>query len=305
MNQTKKLPLTPLRIAVAFYGVFRAIPHTIPSIRANLLAPLEEAASLGLDVFLHVLHTPRLIDKRAEEDSVLDPFAFLAFNVTQRLCAFAVEDQRVVDTDHNLTGRAKVESEDKHNRALLRYQFYTTTSFLNIFRGTYSLFAVSKLVRAHELNSGFQYTHLCFARPDILLSSAFRWRDFPFNLSDAVMTASSQHYRGLNDRFAFGTRDVMFHLAQQFPFEAQRRQLPCRNSEQRRAGHLSTFRPNVTVAFTPMCLIRVRSRGEAVQRDLHPRPERMSFAGLIQLMRPNIDNIKPCNRSLVNLQPKL
>jgi len=299
---TEQLPLThtPLRIALTFHGVFRALPHTIPSIRANLIAPLEEAASLGLDVFLHVLHTSRLTDKRAEEDFVLDPFAFLAFNATERLRAFAVEDQTVVDTDHNLTGRAKVEWEDRRNHALLRYHFYTTSSFLNIFRGTYSLFAVSKLVRAHEQNAGFEYTHLCFARPDIRIAGAFRWRDFPFNHGDAVMTANTHHFAGLNDRFAFGTRDAMFHLAAQFPAEERRRQLPGLNSEKRRAAHLATFEPKVTVAFTPICLVRVRSRGGALQRDLHAGPERMRrFAGLIRLTRSDIDNIKPCDRALV------
>lgn len=311
-RERRQTPTEP-RIALAFYGLFRAIPFTFANIEANLIAPLLDATPF-VDIFLHSLLVSRRIverggggnggDTRASIAPAPDPFAFLAFNATRRLCSFAVEEQGVVDVDNNISERVREEWVAAGNRNLRVKHRYTRASFSNILRGTYSLFAASKLVRSREWRVGINYSHIVFARPDIRLQTPLRWRDFPFRAvpGHLIMVPNTQHHGGLNDRFAFGTRDAMLHLATQFPTEAAATALSIsrgKNSEQRRAVHLNLLVPNVTIAFTPLCLVRVRSSGGVVPHD--PIARRQPFRPLprlIPLLRPGIDDtVQPCGSS--------
>tara|TARA_B110000858_G_C17791657_1_gene470235 strand:+ start:1595 stop:2536 length:942 start_codon:yes stop_codon:yes gene_type:complete len=296
-----KKSATPPRIALAFYGLFRAVPFTFANLKANLISPLSETTPF-LDIFLHsLLVSQRIVEDRGgkgkNNTAAPDPFAFIKFNATRRLCSFSTENQLVVDTDNHIVERAKEAWAAKANRNLRFKYGYTLSSFLNILRATYSLFSVSKLIRAREREGGFTYSHLVFARPDIQLNGPLRLKDYPFKVKGhVVMVPNSQHYGGINDRFAFGTREAMLHLATQFEAEAAAAlPLSGQNSERRRAVHLNSLSPNVTVAFTPLCLVRVRSTGAVVERDkiskrqqFHPLPR------LVPLFRPKIDNLEPC-----------
>ena len=297
-----KQSATPPRIALAFYGLFRAVPFTFANIEANLISPLSEITPF-LDIFLHsLLVSQRIVEDRegAKNKTAApapDPFAFIKFNATRRLCSFSIENQLVFDADNHISERAKEAWAAKANRNLRLKHGYTLSSFYNILRATYSLLSVSKLIRAREREGGFTYSHLVFARPDIRLEKPLRWKDFPFKVKgNVVMVPNNQHYGGINDRFAFGTRKVMLHLSTQFEAEAAAAlPLSGQNSEKRRAVHLSSLSPNVTIAFTPLCLVRVRGTGAVVERDkiakrqtFHPLPR------LVPLFRPKIDNLQPC-----------
>lgn len=286
------------RIALALYGLFRAVPFTFENIKSNLIAPLLQETPF-LDIFLHSLLVSRSIVERGgnKKTNAPDHFAFIKFNETRRLCSFEVQNQLVVDADNRISERVKEEWAAAGNRNLRFGHHYTKESFANILRATYSLFAVSKSIRAREREARFKYTHLVFARPDVRLQGPFRYRDFPLRVpGHVIMVANTQHHGGLNDRFAFGTREAMLHLSTQFEAEAaaavSRRG---RNSEQRRAAHLGLLYPNVTVAFTPLCLVRVRSTGAVVANDLiSKRQPFRPLPRLLPLLRPEIDKVQPC-----------
>ena len=290
------------RIALAFYGLFRAVPFTFVKIKANLITPLEEATPF-LDIFLHsLLVSQRSVERGGDEKIASRPpdyLAFVKFNETRRLCSFAVETQLVVDADNGIAERARKEWAAPGNRNLRDWHHYTRDSFANILRGSYSLFSASKLVRAREREGGVNYSHIVFARPDVRLEGPLRWRDFPFHVpGHVVLVANTQHHGGLNDRFAFGTREAMLHIATQFEAEAAAA-VPSRgtNSERRRAFHLHSLLPNVTIAFTPLCLVRVRDTGAVVAHDLIARrqPCRLpSLPRLVPLLRPGVDRTQPC-----------
>lgn len=287
-------------VAVAFYGDFRATPFTIASLEKNLISPLTDMTPM-VDVFVHAMlvspltpvdqrHAEKKHNQRGRSLSSLDPFAFLRLNATRRLCLAEAEQQAVVDDDENILPRSRSQSDDPVNRHLRRYHHYSAISFANILRATYSLLAASKLIRAREAEARFLYSYVAFARPDARPQRPFRWNDLPFRTrGDTLLVPNNQHHGGLNDRFVFGTRDAALRLATQYAHERKPGlQFGGKNAEQRRLAHVRRCCANVTVAFTPLCLVRVRANGNVVQNDLRVAYDNLR-AGKLRVLRRRVD----------------
>ena len=74
-----------LRVAACFFGLVRALDHSISSIYANLLAPLHAAADGAVDVFVHTLLVAAIGDEHAKGKALLRKGRYAAHKHEKRL----------------------------------------------------------------------------------------------------------------------------------------------------------------------------------------------------------------------------
>ena len=196
-----------VRIAIAFFGITRAMPITLPGLRANLLEPA--AAAGAADVFVHALLGRVDNSHFAHEHAV--PCCEYDF-MQLRPCSFAAQRQAVVDADERLPSKAAA---TEKRSALLYKAYYDVPTITNVYRSRYSLEQVGKLVLAHQRAEGFEYTHVIAARPDAAFLWPLQWaplapagiRVANYEHGGAAFTlqnGSRLVVGGLNDRFAYG-----------------------------------------------------------------------------------------------------
>ena len=263
----------PVRIAVCFFGMMRGLANTLPSLRDNLIATASAAGAT--DLFVHTL-TGRAQNSHSSEEGLRDErlVSVCAADVLALApCRFAVQEQAVVDSDEQLS--AKATATLKSSRLLYR-SYYDVPTLLNVYRSRFSLNQAAKLVIAHQESQGFEYTHVVAVRPDTAVLSPLDWRPLPSGVTTLnfehggaafVETHASGSTRqlligGVSDRFAYGdARSMLTAYMTQYPEQLQSLDgVQMTTSETLLCEHL--VRHNVTVALTPLCVVRVRATGE-------------------------------------------
>jgi len=177
---------------------------------------------------------------------------------------------------------------------------------MNVYRSRYSINEVAKLVTAHQESRRFEYSHIVLARLDTAFLSPLEWRPqlvgvtipnfehggASFNVVQPKGESVTLTIGGVNDRFAYGDGRSMLH-AYMAQYEQQlssvdgvrmttSETLLCRQL----VGH------NVSVALTPICIVRVRATGELARyhglTDLvyPPRGQPMNCEGLRLVSAP-------------------
>ena len=251
------------RVAVLLFGALRDMEHTLPT-WAHLLVPLQAQAGVPGDVHMHVMLTEAMVNERNGEDGRTNTSLLtheqISAEIDRRLgpaCRVALEQQMVVDAR-------------EFGWAIRRSW---STRNLNALRKWYSLRQAAQLAEAQESLRGFQYSYVAAIRSD----TAIYTRMAPMlpllaSPSTDIIIPNFQHWGGVNDRFALGDRSTMFHMYARQLDSARSLWHPEReNTETFLCRLLSQAKLKVTLAN--ICIVRVRSNGLCVQRDLLFLPE--------------------------------
>ena len=259
------------QIAVCHFGLFRDLTHTLPSLRANVHAPLERQLG-GVDVFVHALLVSRLVNARSGEDATLDPQLFFGLAPA---CRYAAEDQDEVD--HRLaTRRTKT---GKHKPAFSGAKLSATergfdlASTRNALRAKYSLQKTADMVRAHETQGRFRYRFVAAVRPDTAVFTPVVLPELLLRTNDTILVPNCHHWGGVNDRFAVGTRRAMLDVYMQWVQTMLGTGLKLRprfatNTEQLLCAMLRDT--DMKLLPHPVCVVRIRSDGTCNPLDLNP-----------------------------------
>jgi hypothetical protein len=287
------------RIAVAFYGAQRSTPLTLASIEKNLFAPLLEASDGAMDVFVHTM-VVRNLDAvsrvKSEEGVKLCPDDFKLI----RPCVSDTDDQEHADSANRLFEIAETAMYSNGTTEMPRVGMPAISHpevRLNIVRSRFSMSRVARLVVEREEELGFRYTHVVMARADTGFASPLLWR--PPKGGFWLRVPNFQHWKGVNDRFAYGTRDAMVTaLLSEFNVMNTPGQFFSTGSEGKMCDYLRSFE-GLRVGVTPLCLVRVRANGQVSGSDFHIRgpskPLECGELGL-SLIEDETDEDEPCRK---------
>ncbi len=287
------------RIAVAFYGAQRSTPLTLESIEQNLFKPLREVSGGALDVFVHAMLVQKLdaVSRVASEEGVelcTDDYKLL------QPCVADTDDQDQADNTNNLHQIADTAMYSNGTTEMPRIGLPAISHpevRLNIVRSRFSMSRVARLIQQRESQLGFEYTHVVMARADTGFASPLIWR--PPKGGFWLRVPNFQHWKGVNDRFAYGTRDAMVKaLLNEFNVMNKAGQHFGTGSEGKMCDYLRSFE-GLRVGVTPLCLVRVRASGQVSGSDFHirgsSRPIECAAAGL-QLIEDDLDDEEPCRK---------
>lgn len=188
MPQTgQQAPDRPLRVAVAFFGITRALALTLPSIRQCILEPARAIAG-EMRTFGHFFTQDRIDNRRSGESGALDP-----------------EEFRLLMLD-------EVETEAP-GACLEKHDFERMKRFGDAYRDGFA--SLSNLV--HQLHSLDRVTRLArawqpdvvvFARPDLYYHDSFGpWLAGIGVGQDTLFLPDWGWNEGRNDRFAIAAGD--------------------------------------------------------------------------------------------------
>jgi hypothetical protein len=207
----------PVRIAVLFHGTMGTLQHTLPSIQANLLAPLMGMAhGATLDSFAHLIDTHDMIDPAQPENKM--PYLPPAEAELLRqlgTCRFRVAKSSKLDEQYNLSALVNLHAAgsmgtaNDHAAGLVASPL-GADDLRSLYRTRVSLYKVASIVSAYEAQRGFNYTILVAARPDTEFASKVPISMPPRGTVFVPSFAHGTWATGVNDRFAYGERDTMF-----------------------------------------------------------------------------------------------
>ena len=156
-------------------------------------------------------------------------------------------------------------------------------------RSRFSMQQVGRLIVKHEKDIGAKYTHIVLARPDVGLVSPLIWKPPPVHVQGVALHAKTmwmrvpnmQHYYGLNDRLAYGSRDAMLYVSNEFDKMNKTGANFSFGSEAKLCNHLLSAGRlglgRMHVGVTPICNVRVRATGEVEDMDFYirgdPKPD--------------------------------
>ena len=166
-------------VAVCISGQFRSFDKCLPSIFSNLILTNSKYELKFFTSFAKEENKPINIPTeffkissviKIEEDSVLPDLSY--------------QKSKYKYQDYNL---------DTENDPKLIY--YQLKQFQSVFN----------MVKEYEKNNNMTFDYVMRLRPDLEFNSIFNWDLF----EDSIITPSEDHFRGCNDRFAVGPRNLM------------------------------------------------------------------------------------------------
>ena len=166
-------------VAVCISGQFRSFDKCLPSIFSNLILTNSKYELKFFTSFAKEENKPINIPTeffkissviKIEEDSVLPDLSY--------------QKSKYKYQDYNL---------DTENDPKLIY--YQLKQFQSVFN----------MVKEYEKNNNMTFDYVMRLRPDLEFKSIFNWELF----EDSIITPCEDHFRGYNDRFAIGPRNLM------------------------------------------------------------------------------------------------
>ena len=166
-------------VAVCISGQFRSFDKCLPSIFSNLILTNSKYELKFFTSFAKEENKPINIPTeffkissviKIEEDSVLP-------DLTYQKSKYKYQDFQL----------------DSENDSKLIY--YQLKQFQSVFN----------MVKEYEKNNNMTFDYVMRLRPDLEFNSIFNWDLF----EDSIITPSEDHFRGCNDRFAVGPRNLM------------------------------------------------------------------------------------------------
>ena len=204
-------------VAVLFFGALRHARLPRRTLTDNVVGPLERSFGGGVDVFVHAMLMPVLLNRRSGERNLSIDLS--GFSDLGPACRFASDDQDEVDR----TALAPYHT-SLHLAWELR-EFKSPSDKANAFRAWYSLRRAAQLARAHEATFGITYRYVAAVRSDtavytpLALPPAALAAFSRNNSRNTILLPHYQHGQGLNDRFALGTRSIVLDVyAEQLTF---------------------------------------------------------------------------------------
>ena len=217
-----------VRIAAGFYGAHRSTPLTVASIRKNLLGPLHKVADGAVDVFVHAMIVRHLdgghhVAEQEGFELCTEDYLLL------RGCVSDTHDQDSADAAFRMreiadSGVFSVSSTTGFRNLTGPFPRMAPPAIanasvrLNIVRSRFSLKQVSRLIEQREQSTRIRYTHVVLARPDTGFATPLEWKLPPGYLPANhlwLRVPNFQHGYGVNDRFAYGSRDAMMLYARE------------------------------------------------------------------------------------------
>jgi len=166
-------------VAVCISGQFRSFDKCLPSIFSNLILTNSKYELKFFTSFAKEENKPINIPTeffkissviKIEEDSVLP-------DLTYQKSKYKYQDFQL----------------DSENDSKLIY--YQLKQFQSVFN----------MVKEYEKDNNMTFDYVMRLRPDLEFNSIFNWDLF----EDSIITPSEDHFRGCNDRFAVGPRNLM------------------------------------------------------------------------------------------------
>ena len=166
-------------VAVCISGQFRSFDKCLPSIFSNLILTNSNYQLKFFTSFAKEENKPINIPTeffkissviKIEEDSVLP-------DLTYQKSKYKYQEFQL----------------DSENDTKLIY--YQLKQFQSVF----------KIVEEYEKNNNMTFDYVMRLRPDLEIKSIFNWK----SLGEFIITPSEDHFRGYNDRFAIGPRNLM------------------------------------------------------------------------------------------------
>ena len=166
-------------VAVCISGQFRSFDKCLPSIFSNLILTNSKYELKFFTSFAKEENKPINIPTeffkissviKIEEDSVLP-------DLTYQKLKYKYQDFQL----------------DSENDSKLIY--YQLKQFQSVFN----------MVKEYEKDNNMTFDYVMRLRPDLEFKSIFNWSLF----EDSIITPSEDHFRGYNDRFAIGPRNLM------------------------------------------------------------------------------------------------
>jgi hypothetical protein len=166
-------------VAVCISGQFRSFDKCLPSIFSNLILTNSKYELKFFTSFAKEEDKPINIPTeffkissviKIEEDSVLPDLSY--------------QKSKYKYLDYQL---------DSENDTKLIY--YQLKQFQSVFN----------MVKEYEKDNNMTFDYVMRLRPDLEFKSIFNWNLF----EDSIITPSEDHFRGYNDRFAVGPRNLM------------------------------------------------------------------------------------------------
>lgn len=274
------------RAAVLLFGAVRtSLTIEASTLGPNLLAPLETQTGGPTDVFIHAMLTTAIVNERngeyAHNLTVSPEQIARSFGPT---CGFASDEQAAVDARDLSWARSR------------------STRNLNALRAWFSLRRAAELVEAHERRRGRLYTLVAAVRSDTAIYAPLTpGLRLLTATPEAVLLPNSQHWGGVNDRFAMGERATMLGLyAKQFD-HARTWRSQTENTESFLCRLLA--RANASVVLADVCVVRVRADAKCVARDLLFRAEqtapRCLPPGAVVVHAAHVSAPTPCGRGRI------
>jgi hypothetical protein len=166
-------------VAVCISGQFRSFDKCLPSIFSNLILTNSNYQLKFFTSFAKEQNKPINIPTeffkissviKIEEDSVLP-------DLTYQKSKYKYQEFQL---------------DSENDPKLIYYQLKQIQSVFNI-------------VEEYEKNNNMTFDYVMRLRPDLEIKSIFNWK----SLGEFIITPSEDHFRGYNDRFAIGPRNLM------------------------------------------------------------------------------------------------
>jgi hypothetical protein len=166
-------------VAVCISGQFRSFDKCLPSIFSNLILTNSNYQLKFFTSFAKEENKPINIPTeffkissviKIEEDSVLP-------DLTYQKSKYKYQEFQL---------------DSENDPKLIYYQLKQIQSVFNI-------------VKEYEKNNNMTFDYVMRLRPDLEIKSIFNWK----SLGEFIITPSEDHFRGYNDRFAIGPRNLM------------------------------------------------------------------------------------------------
>jgi len=247
----------PPRVAICFWGVNRALPHTITSMDRNIFGALE-AHSVDYDVYFHTYSMSNVTSAWAEEKDAAIPGAadeLTRFRARKHLARYEITNQEDFDRVSNSTSFKIPQWGHRWTQAVI----------LNVLRSTFSLQRVTALWQLEMAKRPQYYSQVFYLRPDLHFMTRL---DVPQLLSAGdydFLTPNWGQYRGINDRMGAGGLQAARAFGSRLRF--------AHTYGQQQAFHPESFakwsldREGVNVDFFCLCGIRERSDGRTLYGD--------------------------------------
>jgi hypothetical protein len=190
-------------VAIVFYGLPRAIAITAPSIRRNVLAPLDAARIHYKTFYHHVVFNGVYTNTRNREVGI-------SLNTTEwRLLHPDVE----MSTEHD----EFLEKNSKFINRVLSYGDPHDNDGLSTRNELEALHSLKRAVESAEADVQGSFDGMLILRPDLLYHDPVDAQSLFWAIAhDAVVTPAWQLGEGANDRFAFGAWEPMVYLGKRF-----------------------------------------------------------------------------------------